>query len=364
MKAHNENELFTHIIEPVEHEITDDNALDILKSVKINPLEEVSEPPICLKIKTEKEFSTIGTLGNFSLIIGKAKSKKTFLISLILATILKKSLFGRFIGSLPDDKQKVLYFDTEQSKFHLLKAVRRICRLIKIDIPLNLEAYGLRKFKPEERLMLIEKAIYNCKNLGFVVIDGVRDLVTSINDEEQATMLTSKLMKWTEELNIHIVCVLHQNKGDENARGHLGTELQNKAETVISVTKDKVNKNMSIVEAVHCRDIEFEPFAFEINDFGMPQLVEDWESTTEPKAKSIEPSNYDITFHKEVIQKIFSKQSEYNYAQLLSEIRANYALYSIYFGENKAKVFISHFVQLKLINKSANKKGNRTIYSV
>jgi hypothetical protein len=32
---------------------------------------------------------------------------------------------------------------------------------------------------------------------------------------------------------IHIHTILHQNKADENARGHIGTELNNKAETVL-----------------------------------------------------------------------------------------------------------------------------------
>jgi hypothetical protein len=57
----------------------------------------------------------------------------------------------------------------------------------------NLEVFGLRSCIPVERLQLIEHAIYNTKNLGFVVIDGIKDLVTSINDEAEVTMIASKL---------------------------------------------------------------------------------------------------------------------------------------------------------------------------
>ena len=39
--------------------------------------------------------------------------------------------------------------------------------------------------------------------------------------------------------------ILHQNKGDENARGHIGTELNNKAETVLLVEKDKGDADTS-----------------------------------------------------------------------------------------------------------------------
>ena len=44
-------------------------------------------------------------------------------------------------------------------------------------------------------------------------------------------------MQWTDDRQIHIHTILHQNKGDENARGHIGTELNNKAETVLLVEK-------------------------------------------------------------------------------------------------------------------------------
>ncbi|MCU9931164.1 mobilization protein, partial [Escherichia coli] len=76
-----------------------------------------------------------------------------------------------------------------------------------------------------------------------------------------ATMIVSKLMKWSEEKNILIVTVLHQNKGDNNARGHIGTELNNKAETVLSVSKSSDNEMVSIVQAEMCRNLEPESFA-------------------------------------------------------------------------------------------------------
>jgi hypothetical protein len=94
-------------------------------------------------------------------------------------------------------------------------------------------------------------------------------------------MLVSKLIK--EELNISIVTVLHQNKSDTNARGHIGTELMNKSETVISVTKSEQDKEISIVEPVACRNIDFEPFGFEINEDGIPILAENFEMRTATK---------------------------------------------------------------------------------
>ena len=58
-------------------------------------------------------------------------------------------------------------------------------------------------------------------------------------------------MQWTSERGIHIQTVLHLNKGDDNSRGHIGTELNNKAETVLQVTKDPTDPDRSIVSPAY-----------------------------------------------------------------------------------------------------------------
>ena len=186
---------------------------------KINVNEIIPPPQIAWSLSNinSEGKAILGTLGNFSLIIGKAKAKKSFFVNIAVSSALSKDLLlGRFESDLPQEQSEVLYFDTEQGKHHVQKAIKRICEQIKIPEPPNLTAYFLRSLKPSERLDFIEKEIYRNDKIGFVVIDGIKDLVTSINDEEQATMITSKLLKWTEERNIHIITVLHQNKGDNN----------------------------------------------------------------------------------------------------------------------------------------------------
>ena len=54
----------------------------------------------------------IGTLGNFSASIGKAKSKKTFNVSAIVAAALKNGTVLRYVAELPEEKRKILYVDT------------------------------------------------------------------------------------------------------------------------------------------------------------------------------------------------------------------------------------------------------------
>ncbi len=117
----------------------------------------------------------------------------------------------------------------------------------------DLEFLVLRKYTPEERIAIVREAIYRTENIGLVVIDGIRDMVHDINNPGESTTVISYLMTWTGERDIHIHTILHQNKGDENARGHIGTELSNKAETVLQVEKDEKNPDISTVKAAHIR---------------------------------------------------------------------------------------------------------------
>jgi hypothetical protein len=67
------------------------------------------------------------------------------------------------------------------------------------------------------------------------------------------------------------MCVLHTNPNSDKARGHVGSALQRKAETVIFV--HKVGE-CSVVEPQFCRNEEFEPFAFFIDEEGLPTLTD------------------------------------------------------------------------------------------
>ena len=131
----------------------------------------------------EIQGSVIGTLDNFSASIGKAKSKKTFNVSAIVAAALKNGTVLRYAAELPPDKRKILYVDTEQSPYHYLKVARRILRMAGLPTNQNhehLEFLALRKYTLEERIEIVKQAIYRTDHIGLVVIDGLRDKVVSL----------------------------------------------------------------------------------------------------------------------------------------------------------------------------------------
>lgn len=317
---------------------------DVLRSLEVNATDKLRPPKKAWEqVQKDGKTAILGTLGNFSLFIGKAKSRKSFFINIAVSAVLKKDLlFNQFKGCLPTNQSNVLYFDTEQGKYHVQLALKRICKQVNTDIPTNLKVYHLRSKNPLERLKIIEHAIYNTENVGLVVIDGIKDLVTSINDEAEATMIASKLLKWTEEKEIHIVTVLHQNKSDNNARGHIGTELINKAETVLSITKNEQDKDISIVEAQMCRNIEPEPFAFEINEDGLPVLVKDFEIRTETKSNRFDISDLEDFRIYQLLNEVFSKGDAFTYSDLRIQIQLAYKKqFKKKIGDNRAKELIT-----------------------
>ena len=303
--------------------------------------------------------AVIGTLGNFSASIGKAKSKKTFNVSAIVASALSNDEVLRYNSDFPSDKRNILYIDTEQGRHHCQKVLKRIVRLanLPIDIePDNLKILALRKYTPEERLAIVEYALNVIPNIGLVIIDGIRDFVYDINSPSEATKIISKLMQWTDDFQIHIHTILHQNKNDEHARGHIGTELNNKAETIMQIEVDKDDKSVSVVEAIHIRDKEFEPFAFRINDEALPELVECYspkeKKVGRPKKEEFDPYR-DIpeTVHRQVLETVFSNGNIKGYDEFKAALKSGYANVGYKLGHNKLVTLMTFLNNKRMVVK-------------
>ena len=121
------------------------------------------------------------------------------------------------------------------SRYHCHNVLERILKLA--DLPTttdneNLDFIGLREYSPSLRIQIIDYALQQKRGYGLVIIDGIRDLMLDINSTSESVEVINKMMEWSSKYDLHIHCVLHLNKGDNNVRGHIGTEMSNKAETV------------------------------------------------------------------------------------------------------------------------------------
>lgn len=268
---------------------------------------------------------TIGTLGNFSASIGKAKSKKTFNVSAIAAAALINGTVLHYRACFPEGKRKILYIDTEQ-------------------------------------------AIGMIPDLGLVIIDGIRDFVYDINSPGESTDVISRLMRWTDDRQIRIHTILHQNKNDEHARGHVGTELNNKAETIMQIEPDKDDKSISVVEALHIRDREFESFAFRINDECLPETVKFYQlqkrQAGRPVKEPFDPyKEIPEDMHRSALNAAFEGDNINGYDNLIEQLKEGYGRQGIKLGHNKAVKLATFLSNKRMVVKEGKEyRFNRDFY--
>ena len=172
----------------------------------IHVTDEFELPPVVLQAGE----AIIGTLGNFSVSTGKAKAKKTFNVSAIVAAALVNGQVLEYKASFPESKRTILYFDTEQSPYHCQLVMQRILSLAGLPLdqePEHLKFSHLRAIAdPNQRRALIRYAIYNSPNLGLVIIDGIRDLMHDINNSAETTNLVGELMVKPNSKNSSVFC--------------------------------------------------------------------------------------------------------------------------------------------------------------
>ena len=303
-------------------DFSDEELESYLSKGEIKATDKVTIPPKILFVGD----CTIATFGNFSASTGKAKSKKTFNISAMVAAAVTNTTVLNYRACLPEGKRKILYFDTEQSKYHCHNVLERIYKLsglsVKKDDP-RLLFWGLREYTPKLRIALIDYALRKHQEVGLVIIDGLRDLMYDINNGKEATDVMTVLMAWTSVYDLHIHTVLHLNKNDNNPRGHIGTELENKAETVLIISKNLQNNSISEVRPMHMRDKEFSTFAFHIDDNKLP-VLDNGISVTVVKRREKSLISLDNEVHQEILSKAFKKNSPTRYSDLVEMVSLAY----------------------------------------
>lgn len=313
---------------------------------------EVPPPPLAIYIGD----SPACTFGNFSASIGKPKGKKTFNVSAMTAAAMTNSTILNYRGNMPSNQNGILYFDTEQSTYHAFRVFKRIARLTRRsnqEINERIKYFALRKYSVEDRIGMIDYKIRNTRAVGLVIIDGIRDLMLDINSTSESVEVINKMMEWSSKYDLHIHCVLHLNKGDNNVRGHIGTEMSNKAETVLVITKSAENPVISEVHALHIREKEFKPFAFSVDDEGLPVMVDNYsfDGSVRPKARS---SFMDLSIeqHREALSAAFGDRPIKGFENVLQALMASYEAIGFKRGRSVMIKLLQYLTEnLKLIVK-------------
>lgn len=274
----------------------------MLAAARVDLLAKLPQQPIAISIgyhhyKGHKYPTPYGSYGDFSAIVGASKSKKTFLKSLLEACYLGGNAH-RYAFEIQGHDQKDKYvasFDTEQSAYHTQRTGQRVIEMVgaKRD---NYLPFALRPFSVHERLQFLEwffrESDYK-DNLGLVTIDGVADLVTNVNDEEQSYAVAQKLLEWSGVSNSHIITVLHRNFQSNKPTGHLGSAVLKKAETVLFVEADGDD-----VRALpeYTRNISFDEFLYNVDEDWLPYVVQHGETYTDYTSPNYDNEKIDEEF--------------------------------------------------------------------
>lgn len=286
------------------------------------PLILIDETPICAP-------------GDHTLLIGKKKSRKSLLVTHLISKYLQRR------DTLADD---VLVFDTEQGKSHVWQARDRVYRMTNQYIPV----FYLRGRSPRDRMHFIEMTVKHWhRRPKILVIDGIRDLMSNINDPDEST----ELIVWLEKLTLHhqvaIINILHINKTDNNARGHIGTELLNKAICTIEVVYDD-KTTYSAVKCESSREKPFDMFMFTHGATGLPELMGT-------------PSGEDVVNQDDKIQRlkaVFEGEMLKN-KELRREIGAHFGV-----GDYTSRKLLADFIRRGWIIKSGPDRNPNTVYKM
>lgn len=251
---------------------------DLFDNSVVDLRHDVPPPPKCITIGENLDYTpprpyVYATYGNMSLIKGEEKVRKSFAKSLILACALggkANNYSERIQGHLGD--RWVVDIDTEQDPYYVRLNTSRILRMVGA-IPPNYLCLQLRRYSPAERMnvlkYLFEQSPIKDK-LGLVFIDGYVDLIKDFNSLTESQELTQQLMTWSSENDCHIGGILHLNPGTTKGRGHIGTILQQKCESIALVTK---NEETSTLTCQRGRGANWEPITFEIDREYCPREI-------------------------------------------------------------------------------------------
>ncbi|MCB0485988.1 MAG: hypothetical protein KDC47_07320 [Flavobacteriaceae bacterium] len=191
-----------------------------------------------------------------NVIQGQAGVHKSRLAENICASFLKlngcqNELLG-FKRNNYDATHTVVYVDTERNLSeqlpYALQSIQIKAGYERKDHPINFEYISLLQISRKERFAVLNEYLNHIKKSTddplFIVLDVSTDCIEDFNKTDKSMELIDLMNMAINEHNVIFLCLIHENPKSDKARGHFGTELMNKASTVMQVGFEKdANQN-------------------------------------------------------------------------------------------------------------------------
>lgn len=173
----------------------------------------------------------------------------------------------------------VVYVDTERNLSeqlpYSLQKIQMRAGFQKHEHPENFKYITLLPIPRRERFAALEEYLTYIRSHTdsplFIVLDVSTDCIEDFNKTDKSMELIDLMNIAINEHNVIFLCLIHENPKSDKARGHFGTELMNKASTVLQVSyeKDSANNDTDLIRVKYlkCRSTaRHPPFYFKYCD--------------------------------------------------------------------------------------------------
>jgi hypothetical protein len=288
------------------------------KQVKFLTLEQLHSRQITSETEVPEEIPLVtvnGSLfckvGGISVIMGKPKAGKSTVMETILTLTFQPEQIKGFdnleFDVAPANGKSVVIIDTEQSKGDVKDAVSRVKKNLQLtQDPENLYYFYLRQDDIAYRRHFLHSILESIPDIHFIIIDGfadmVKDPVTAVTDCKE---FVAEILAYSDKYGIGIIGAIHQNFDNFKSTGHLGSELEKKANGILQIEKKGEVHTISTNALRKARN--FEPIHFKRGNDGTPYQVDKSEVTTQASSKNEANKISDL---KDTIKRCFTKDEK------------------------------------------------------
>jgi len=293
------------------HELTE------FEQYRITDSTAIQKPIPIIKISGE----IISTPEAITVISGLPKSGKSAFCSILIAgaiTPFDVDGLDQVEVLFNSDKKAVIHFDTEQAPWKQQANQKTILKRASLNsCPEFYLSYNLRQLDIDEMQTTVsdicEAANNDFKGIHSIFVDGIADFIKDPNDPAASFDIVKYFEGIAQYYFCSVVCIVHTNPGSDKERGHLGSQIQRKAEGVLSVKKEG---NVSYLDPKLLRHASDD----------MPKIQFQYDpvkgyhtgcTIDSPKDKK---ATENLLKLKTVCEKVFSGQKSYNWSQAIEAI--------------------------------------------
>ena len=186
----------------------------------------------------------ICTPGNLTTITSAVKTGKSAVVGAMAAAAMRITRDADTLGfqSGNDAEHALLWLDSEQSPDDFWHCVARAVRRAGLHAPPPwLLAYCLTGLGSKRAWSAVQEAVRiggeRHGRIHSILLDGFADFTADVNCPEEANAFVAELHALAIKHGCPVAGVIHYNPGTDKSRGHLGSQLERKAETNLALEK-------------------------------------------------------------------------------------------------------------------------------